>query len=86
MARRKRPPRRVGGILFLWDTAWKLVAIRRALQRREWGWVTGLALSNTVGVLPMVYLWRTRNAGAAQYAEAAEGHSDGLPPGGEDRL
>lgn len=56
----KRLSKKAGGALFLWDTAWKLVAIRRAVQLKQWGWVTGLALSNTVGVLPIVYLLRSR--------------------------
>jgi hypothetical protein len=50
----------VGASLILWDLGWKVVAIRRAIQRREYWWIAPLAAVNSVGLLPMLYLARTR--------------------------
>lgn len=58
----KKPKKKLIAPLVIWDLAWKLLAIRRAVQRREYKWVAGLAVSNTVGLVPMYYLWRTRGA------------------------
>lgn len=60
----KKPKKKLIAPLVIWDLAWKLLAIRRAVQRREYKWVAGLAVSNTVGLVPMYYLWRTRGAEA----------------------
>jgi hypothetical protein len=46
--------------LMVWDTAWKLVAVRRAWQLRDYGWIAGITVISSVGVLPMFYLWRNR--------------------------
>ena len=44
------------GIALLWDTTWKAMAIRRAIQNRQYRWIAPLALVNSVGILPMLYL------------------------------
>lgn len=46
--------------LVSWDTAWKAVAIRRALKNGHRAWVPVLALVNSAGVLPMLFLALTR--------------------------
>jgi hypothetical protein len=43
-----------------WDTAWKAVAIRRALKNGHRAWVPVLALVNSAGLLPMLFLALTR--------------------------
>jgi len=43
-----------------WDTAWKAVAIRRAVRNGQRAWVPVLALINSAGILPMVFLALTR--------------------------
>lgn len=58
-SRRRRPPKYVWPIV-AWDTAWKLVAIRRALQLKDYKWIAGIALANSGGLVPMYYLWRNR--------------------------
>lgn len=41
------------------DLTLKTIAIRRALKKGDRQWVLPLALSNTLGVLPSIYLCRT---------------------------
>ena len=41
----------------VWDTAWKLAAVWRALGRRDFKWVPALLTVNSVGLLPMAYLF-----------------------------
>jgi hypothetical protein len=40
----------------IFDTAMKAVAARRALRNRQRGWALALIVTNTVGVLPAIYL------------------------------
>lgn len=46
----------IGIVIFLWDAAWKIVAVRRAVQNRQYRWIAPLILVNSVGILPMLYL------------------------------
>jgi hypothetical protein len=50
-------------IALLWDTGWKVAAIRKALQKRQFRWIGPLALVNSLGLLPMLYLraWAGRD-------------------------
>ncbi|MCK9519640.1 MAG: DUF5652 family protein [Dehalococcoidia bacterium] len=50
--------KRLGLIIFLWDSAWKAAAVAVAIRNRQYRWVGPLIVANTVGVLPMVYLFR----------------------------
>lgn len=43
-------------IIILWDGVWKLLALWRAARRREPMWFIFIAILNTVGVLPILYL------------------------------
>jgi hypothetical protein len=43
----------------VWDLAWRFIAIRRALQRRELKWAAALLVISSAGVLPIVYMRRT---------------------------
>jgi hypothetical protein len=54
----RKPPKWLMAILFVWDLAWKAIAIRRAIQRKQYRWVPALLFANTIGVLPIVYLIR----------------------------
>lgn len=46
----------------IWDTVWKLVAIRRAVQLRHYKMIPVLAVTNSAGALPIGYLWKNRGA------------------------
>ncbi|MEO8539075.1 MAG: DUF5652 family protein [bacterium] len=58
---RRRPPKAVLPVL-LWDTAWKVVAIWRAVQLKKYRWIPVLAATSTVGVLPIVFLLKNRES------------------------
>lgn len=45
-------------LLGVWDLAWRVWAIRRAIQYKQWRWLVTLLVVNSAGVLPMVYLRR----------------------------
>ncbi|MGE3075206.1 MAG: DUF5652 family protein [Dehalococcoidia bacterium] len=57
--------------LLVWDLAWKALAIRRALSRKEYGWAAGILVANSVGIVPMYYLWRTRKPNRQETEKAA---------------
>ncbi|MBN2743139.1 MAG: hypothetical protein JXR39_04520 [Marinilabiliaceae bacterium] len=46
--------------IMLWDGVWKVIAMWHAARRNELGWFVCLAVFNTIGVLPIVYLLRCR--------------------------
>ncbi len=46
----------------IWDTAWKIAAIRRAVQLKQYKMIPVLALAASGGIIPMVYLWKQRGA------------------------
>lgn len=48
----------VGVAVGAWDTAWKAVAVRRAIKNRQWKWILPLAVVNSAGILPILYLKR----------------------------
>ncbi len=58
---RRRPPKAVIPVV-IWDTAWKIVAIRRAWRLKKYRWIPVLAASSTAGVVPIVFLHKNRGA------------------------
>ena len=59
MASKRKPPKALLPVM-VWDTAWKLVAIRRAYQLRHFKMIPVLALANTAGIMPITYIWKNR--------------------------
>jgi len=45
----------------LWEVIWKLLAMWRAAQNKQPGWFICLALINTMGILPILYLLLVKN-------------------------
>jgi hypothetical protein len=43
-------------ILCLWDGIWKMISIWKAARNNELGWFIVLAILNTVGILPIIYI------------------------------
>lgn len=43
-------------ILFLWDLLWKLIALWKAARNTHRAWFLCIALINTVGILPIIYI------------------------------
>ena len=69
--------RRHRGLLIalgVWDTAWKAAAVWQAIKRHQYRWAAALGAVNSVGVLPMVYLWRSH-----RHDDGGEEGPDTLP-------
>ncbi len=60
---KRRPPKALLPLV-IWDTAWKLVAVRRAIELKQYKMIPVLALANTAGILPIAYVLRNRGAEA----------------------
>jgi len=43
-------------VCYLWDIVWKLIALWKAGRNNHLGWFICIAVFNTVGILPIVYL------------------------------
>ena len=43
-------------ILIIWDTVWKFIAMWKAGRNNHLAWFICLAIFNTVGILPIVYI------------------------------
>ena len=43
-------------ILAIWDGVWKLIALWKAARNGDLGWFICIAIINTVGILPIIYV------------------------------
>jgi len=43
--------------LLLWSGVWKGIALWKAARRDQLGWYVALLILNTVGVLPIIYIF-----------------------------
>ena len=57
--KRRRAPKAIWPVL-VWDTAWKVLAIRRAVQLKKYRWIPVLAATSTGGLVPIVFLLKNR--------------------------
>ncbi|MGM0636575.1 MAG: DUF5652 family protein [Bacteroidota bacterium] len=48
-------------ILVIWDSIWKLIALWHAARRKQVFWFILLAIINSLGVLPIIYLIAYKN-------------------------
>jgi len=44
-------------VLGLWDLVWKAIAMWKASRNNQLGWYICLLVFNTLGILPMVYVF-----------------------------
>jgi hypothetical protein len=44
-------------VLAIWDVVWKLIAMWRAARNGHTAWYVVLAIINSVGILPILYLF-----------------------------
>jgi uncharacterized membrane protein YiaA len=44
-------------VIILWDVLWKGFALWKAAKRNEKGWYVAILILNTVGILPICYLF-----------------------------
>lgn len=43
-------------ILAIWDTVWKLIGLWKAGRNNELAWFISIAIFNTLGILPIIYI------------------------------
>ncbi len=50
------------GIIFLiiWEAFWKGIALWKAAKRGDVKWFIPIFLINLFGIIPLIYLWRTK--------------------------
>lgn len=53
-------------ILMIWDTVWKFIAMWKAGRNNHLAWFICLAIFNTIGILPIVYILIHRNKPTVQ--------------------
>ena len=53
-------------ILMIWETVWKLIAMWKAGRNNHLAWFICLAIFNTIGVLPIVYILIHKNKPTVQ--------------------
>ena len=46
--------------LILWDSIWKLIALWKAAKNDKLAWFISLAILNTAGILPIIYILMNR--------------------------
>ena len=52
--------------LAAWDAAWKMAGCWKAARNGHLAWFIGLALLNTVGILPVIYILTHRSEPASK--------------------
>jgi len=43
-------------VLIIWEVIWKLIAMWKAAKNNHLAWFICIALINTIGILPIVYI------------------------------
>jgi sorbitol-specific phosphotransferase system component IIC len=43
-------------ILILWEAVWKIIALWKAARNNQLAWFICIAVINTVGILPIIYI------------------------------
>lgn len=43
-------------VLVVWEMVWKLIAMWKAAGKKQLAWFLCIAIFNTVGILPIIYL------------------------------
>lgn len=52
-------------ILAIWEGVWKLIALWKSARNNQLGWFICIAIFNTAGILPIIYILTHRNKKAA---------------------
>jgi len=48
------------GVLFFWEMAWKVVGFWKTARNNHLAWFICIAIFNTLGILPIVYILKHR--------------------------
>jgi len=43
-------------VLAIWDAVWKLIALWKSARNNQLAWFVCLAIFNTIGILPILYI------------------------------
>ena len=43
-------------IISIWDAVWKLIALWKAARNNHLAWFICIAIFNTIGILPIIYI------------------------------
>jgi len=43
-------------IIGIWDSVWKIIAMWKAAQNKQLAWFIIIAVINTIGILPIIYI------------------------------
>jgi hypothetical protein len=52
-------------MLIIWDGVWKLIALWKSARHGQLAWFICLAIFNTAGILPILYIWLFQKKAAA---------------------
>jgi len=52
--------------LAIWDGIWKLIALWKSARNDQQAWFICIAIFNTVGILPILYILRFQTKGKQQ--------------------
>ena len=44
-------------VVAIWDGIWKLIALWKSARNDQMAWFICLAIFNTAGILPILYIW-----------------------------
>jgi len=55
-------------LLVIWDGVWKLVALWKSGRNNQLAWFICLAVFNTAGILPILYILLFQKTGAQEVA------------------
>ena len=47
-------------VLFIWEVVWKLIGLWKSARNNQIGWFIAIAIINSLGVLPIIYILRSR--------------------------
>lgn len=48
-------------ILMIWEGVWKLIALWKSARNKHLAWFICIAIFNTVGILPIIYILINKN-------------------------
>jgi hypothetical protein len=51
-------------VLAIWDGVWKLIALWKSARNNQLAWFICLAIFNTIGILPILYILFFQKSGA----------------------
>ena len=48
-------------LIVIWDITWKAIGMWKAARNNELAWFICIAIFNTIGIIPIVYLFLDKN-------------------------